>query len=67
MEQALTHVSVTRCQGTRATLFRVDPEGRGIFLWCKGHHKEELRTWAELGLTTKICLQLIHKAEDNLI
>lgn len=55
MEQTVSrNTTVVRCEVTRATLFRSDPDGRGVWIWCRGHHAEELKTWKELGLTRKI-------------
>ena len=51
---------IVRCETTNATLYRRDPEGRGVYVWCRGHHKEELRTWAELGLTREIAERIMN-------
>lgn len=50
------------CTGLRSApqpLYRYDPEGRGIWLWCRGHHQEELQTWKKLGLTKEALVALL--------
>jgi len=49
MEQAFV-----RCEETRTKHYRRDHAGRGIWTWCKGHKREELWTWEELGMTKEI-------------
>jgi hypothetical protein len=39
--------------------FRRDPQRQGILKWCKGHHREELITWEQLGLTRDILEALL--------
>lgn len=48
--QEITERTLIRCETTHVPLFRKDPQKRGIWIWCKGHHKEELKTWEELGI-----------------
>lgn len=50
------------CSGPRVAntpLFRRDPQGRGVWLWCRGHHREELKTWEALGMTRAIAASLL--------
>lgn len=51
--------AVIRCERTHAPLYRKDPEGRGVWIWCRGDHREELKTWEELGLTRKMLERLL--------
>lgn len=47
------------CEVTRISQYRIDPQERGIFVFCRGHKREELRTWEELGLTRAVCERLL--------
>jgi hypothetical protein len=49
------------CEVTHMSLFRRDPEGRGIWLMCRGHKQEEFWTWAELGLTREALGRLLQE------
>jgi hypothetical protein len=51
MEQAPQYVL---CEKTHVKLYRRDQDGRGVWVWCKGHKREELMTWEELGMTKEI-------------
>lgn len=51
--------SLVYCSVTRMSKFRRDPQGRGVWHYCRGHKREELDTWEELGLTRAVCERLL--------
>lgn len=63
MEQART--LVVRCEATYTPLYRCDREGRGVFIWCRGHHREEFKTWEELGLTREVLESLLEEIKSH--
>jgi hypothetical protein len=44
--------------------YRRDPDGRGVWHWCRGHHREELDTWEEMGLTREVLEQLLQETRQ---
>ena len=47
------------CEMTRVQLYRIDDNGRGVWLWCRGHRREEFKTWEEMGLTREVLESLL--------
>ena len=51
--------TLVRCEQTRVTLYRIDPQGQGLWIWCRGHKQEEFKTWEQLGLTREAAEKLL--------
>lgn len=47
------------CSVTRIQLYRKDEDERGVYVWCRGHRREEFKTWEELGLTREVLESLL--------
>lgn len=52
-----------RCGKSNKPRYRIDDQGRGLWLWCNGAHchKEELATWDEMKIPRRALEELLSK------